>query len=136
MESDDWASVCCKVFSDKEIILISSDVDWEMLCIYGNVKIFSPLQNKKTKVAKYKDVPNPMGVLASKINKDISDNLLHAPTSEREFAIRNKIVNLIELPEEIERPLKEVLLNLPLKNLSISKIPYASVRKELEKLYK
>jgi hypothetical protein len=107
----------------------SSDQDWQMLCAYENVKIFSPITKK------FKEVKNPLGVLASKINGDISDNLLSAPSSEREFSIRNKIVNLLELPEEIEKPLKEELLNLPLKNLYVEKLPYKSVREELKKLY-
>jgi 5'-3' exonuclease len=129
IESDDWASVAARIFTDKEIILVSSDKDWEMLCHFENVKVFSTITKK------FKEVKYPMNVLASKIKSDISDNLLHAPTSEAEFEKRKLIVNLLELPADIENPLKEVLLNLPLKNLYIKKLPFYSVQKELDKLY-
>ena len=41
IEADDIASVACRYFTDKEIILVSFDSDWEMLWKYPNVKIFS-----------------------------------------------------------------------------------------------
>jgi len=134
-EADDIASVAVRYYKDKEVVLVSSDKDWEMLLNFENVKIFSPLQNKKTKVAKYKDVPFPVKVLLEKIQGDVSDNLLVKPSSEREFEIRKKIVNLLELPDEIEQPIKEQFQNLLPKNLYLHKVPYRSVREEIRKLY-
>lgn len=63
-EADDVASVACKRYKDKEIVLVSSDRDWEMLCQYINVKIFSPISKK------YKEVKAPMKVLLEKIQED------------------------------------------------------------------
>lgn len=131
-EADDIMSVICKIHKDKEIIGLSSDADWEQLCFYENVSIFSPITKK------FKTVKNPMGILLDKINKgDRSDNLLEKPTNESEFEIRKKLVDLINpLPDHIEIPIKEKLMNLPMKNLQIEKIPYNSIRIKFKKLYK
>lgn len=129
-EADDVASVACRYYKDKEIILVSSDKDWEMLCQYENVKIFSPITKK------FKEVKNPSKVLLEKIQGDISDNLLIKPTTEIEFEKRKKIVSLLELPDNIENPIREELQKLLPKNLYLQKIPYNSIRIEIKKLYK
>ena len=129
-EADDIASVAARYYKDKEVILISSDKDWEMLATFPNVKIFSPISKK------FKVIPAPMKVLMEKINGDISDNLLTKPSSEAEFEIRKRIVDLTQLPQEIEQPIKEELDKLMPKNLYISKIPFNSIREEIRKLYK
>jgi len=130
IEADDIASMVCRMYPKNEVILLSGDRDWEMLMAFDNVKIFSP------KAKKFKEVPNPMGVLLEKIHGDISDNLLKVPSSELEFEIRKKIVNLLELPEEIEKPIKEILQKLTTKNLYLHKIPYNSIREQIKLLYK
>jgi hypothetical protein len=129
MESDDIAAVCSKIFIDKEIILMTNDQDWELLTYYPNVKIFSPTKKQ------YKIVTDPMKILLKKINGDISDNLLTKPSTEAEFERRKKIVDLIQLPFEIEQPIKEILLNLPIKNMNLNKIPFRTIREEIKKLY-
>jgi hypothetical protein len=135
IEADDIASVVCRYYPDKEIILCSSDRDWEMLYQYSNVKIYSALQNKKRKVPKFKEVPNPTGILLEKIQGDKSDNLLTKPSSEAEFERRKTIVNLLELPNHIENEIREVLDKMLPKNLKLEKIPYPTIRERLKKLY-
>jgi hypothetical protein len=129
IEADDIASVACRYYKDKEVILASSDKDWEMLCQYENVKIFSPRSKK------FKHVPNPTKVLLEKIQGDISDNLLTKPSSEIEFERRKTIVNLLELPIHIENEIKEVLDKIMPKNLNLAKVPYSSVREQMKKIY-
>lgn len=129
-EADDIASVACRYYKDNEVILVSSDRDWEMLTYFDNVKIFSPMTKK------YKIVKNPMKVLLEKIQGDVSDNLLEKPKNEKEFEIRKKIVNLIELPPEIENTIRETFDNLPMKNMAIHKVPFRTIQQELKKLYK
>jgi 5'-3' exonuclease len=130
-ESDDVASVACRYYSNDEIILVSSDKDWEMLCNFPNVKIFSPHTKK------YKIVKSPMKVLMEKIHGDVSDNLLTVPSSEAEFERRRKIVDLINiLPENIENPIKEKFQTMMPKNLHLNKIPYNTMRERIRKLYK
>jgi hypothetical protein len=131
VESDDIASVACRIYPNNEIILVSSDRDWEMLCHFPNVKIFSPITKK------YKIVKAPLKVLMDKIHGDISDNLLTVPSSEVEFERRKTIVDLINpLPNYIETPIREKLQSLLPKNLYVNKIPFNTIRQEIKKLYK
>jgi 5'-3' exonuclease len=131
IEADDWASVACRYYTDKEIILVSSDKDWEMLCNFPNVKIFSPMTKK------YKIVKSPMKVLMEKIHGDISDNLITVPSSEMEFDRRKKIVDLINpLPDFIEQPIKDKFASFLPKNLYTRKLPYRSIAADIDKLYK
>jgi 5'-3' exonuclease len=130
-ECDDIASVCCRVYRDKEIILISSDKDWEQLAYYENVKVFSPRSKK------FKDIKNPMKILLDKINKgDISDNLTEKVSTEAEFEHRKKLVSLIELPLEIEQPIKEELAKIMPRNLYLHKIPFKSIQNKFKAIYK
>jgi len=130
-ESDDIASVAVRYMNGfDEKILISTDEDWQMLVSFPNVKVFSPYTKK------YKIVKNPEAILAKKIKGDKSDNLLEAPKNEKEYEIRKKIVNLLELPQHIEQPIKEKLLNLPEKKIYLGKIPYTSCRNAIKDLYK
>jgi hypothetical protein len=130
-EADDIASVCCRYYVNKEmIILITTDKDWEMLLSFPNVKIFSPISKK------FKKVPNPTKVLLDKIQGDISDNLLTKPSSEAEFIKRKLIVDLINpLPEFIENPIKEELSKIMPKNIYLHKIPFQSIREKFKRIY-
>lgn len=131
VESDDIASVACRYYKNKPIILLSQDKDWEMLLSIPNVKIFSPISKK------YKNVPNPMKILLEKIQGDVSDNLLTKPSSETEWEIRRKIVDLVNpLPDFVEQPIRERLQHILPKNLNINKFPYRSIVPELLKIYK
>jgi 5'-3' exonuclease len=129
-EADDVISVACRYYKDKEIIICSSDRDLEQLGAYPNVKVFSPISKK------FKIIDNPMAILMEKINGDKVDNLLEKPSSEAEFEIRKRIVNLLELPNEIEQPIKEQLNNLYPKNMYIHKLPFNSIREQIRLLYK
>jgi hypothetical protein len=129
MEADDIASVAIRFLEADEKVCVSSDRDWEMLCAIPNTRIFSTITKK------FKDVKDPMKVLLEKIQGDISDNLLEKPTTEAEYNIRKKIVNLLELPDYIEQPIKEKLRELLPKNLNIDKVPFTSVKEAVKKLY-
>lgn len=130
-EADDIASVCCRYYKNKEIILISSDKDWEMLLTFSNVSIFSPRSKK------FKKVPNPTKVLLDKIQGDISDNLLDKPSSEAEWERRKKIVDLINpLPDFVEKPIIEELNKIIPRNIYLHKIPFNSIRAKFAKIYK
>ena len=84
---------------------------------------------------KYKLVKNPVGILQKKIKGDIVDNLKTVPQTEAEYEIRKRIVNLLELPDRIEKPLSTILSDLPKKDLLINKIPFHSLQQKLIKLY-
>ena len=130
MESDDLASVAVRFLDDyDEKILVSSDEDWQQLCSIPNVKVFSPYSKK------FKIVKNPEKILLKKIRGDISDNLLEAPKNEKEYEKRKMIVDLLHLPDYIEQPIKEVILNLPVKSLYLEKIPFRSCKTIVKELY-
>ena len=86
MEADDIIAVGCRTFKDNECIIVSYDQDFEQLCALENVKLFSPIKKFKGKNGGYKQVKSPYAVLAKKIGKEASDNLI------------NPILNLIWPP--------------------------------------
>lgn len=116
-ESDDIASVASRVFKDKELILATIDADWQMLAYYSNVKIFN--LNFKTPKGKggYIKVTkeDALKILAKKCRLgDKGDNVLVYPNEDEEDAnLRKTLVNLLELPQDIELAITEVLQNLP-----------------------
>ena len=130
MEADDIASCAVRFIDAEEKILITSDADWEQLCVIPNTKIFS-IHTKKFKIIK-----NPEKILLKKIHGDISDNLLTVPKTEAEYEKRRMIVDLINLPQHIEAIIKPVINDLPIKNLYINKVPFRTCQIELKKLYK
>jgi 5'-3' exonuclease len=131
IEADDIASVCCRYFKDKSIILYSFDADWEQLCYYDRTRLFSP------KSKKFKIVKDPIGVLQKKIDSgDVSDEIKGKPKSESERIIREKIISLLKLPIEIELPIIEALDNIKPKSLQLSKfIAPPRVKRSLVKLF-
>jgi len=99
LEADDVISYGVRKFKDKECIILSVDGDFDQLFVFDNVKIFSPHPKRK----KYKLPPkNPYSIIASKIRKEASDDLISPITSEKEYDARYKIINLLSLPEEVE----------------------------------
>lgn len=130
LEADDWASMISRFYTDREIILVSADKDWEQLCAIKNVKIYSPITKK------YKLVKDPVKILMEKIQGDVSDNLLEKPKTEADFERRKRIVNLLELPPHIEQPMRDILNNLPEKSLYLNKLPYHTIRESIKQLYK
>ena len=131
VEADDIASVACRYYKDKEVILVSSDSDWGMLLEYPNVKILS------IKTKQFKEVKNPLSILKDKIeNGDVADNILGKPHNVGEEEVRKKIVSLLELPLEVENAIKWELSNLNIKNADISVIKSRMLRNRLKKIYK
>lgn len=129
IECDDWMAVATKVFSDKMVVLVTYDKDMEQLLVRPNVKIFSPMSKK------YKFVKDPYNVLAHKIEKEASDNLINPILSEADFQRRNLIVNLLELPEFVTEKLEDKLKNLEPKEEHIDDFPFNSLREKYCNLY-
>ena len=121
LEADDIIAYSCKHYPDKECVIISSDADYEQLFVYPNVKIFSPVSKH------YKKPVDPYKVLAQKIQKETSDNLITPILSERDFEIRNKIINLMNLPVEIEDKVRERILIFPTKEWDYNRVPFQSL---------
>jgi hypothetical protein len=126
-EADDVGAVCCKLFSkDYDVVLITKDCDWEMLCAYPNTKFFSMNLKYKGGTGVYKPVENAYKVLDGKIRKgDKSDNIIIPEIdTERDKEIRELIIDLIHLPSWVEAPIKQVLENLPKKECHFENLPF------------
>lgn len=118
-EADDIIAEACRYYKKNEIIIVSSDSDFEQLAAYPNVKIFSPVSKK------YKQVTNPYKVISKKLEKERADNLLKPVLNELDFEKRNLVVNLLSLPKEISSKIIEVLSTLNEKMLiNLSLIPF------------
>ena len=129
IEADDWMAVATKIFEDKVVVLLSYDKDLEQLLIRPNVRIFSPMSKK------YKTVTNPYAVLASKIDKEPSDNLINPVLNEKDFDRRDLIVNLLELPEFITGKLEAKLRTLQSKDENVDDFPVYSLKNKYCNLY-
>lgn len=130
LEADDIIAYGCKKFKDNECIIVSSDSDYEQLCAYPNVKIFSP------KSKKYKKIKNPYKVIADKIKKETSDNLTTPVLSEVEYQKRYKVVNLLTLPFEVEEKVEANLSILPEKEWDYGNLPFKSLRERFKNIYR
>ena len=129
LESDDIISVGCRYFTDKEIIIISTDSDFEQLVKYENVKIFSP-KTKRYKVIKQ----SPHSIIAKKIKREQSDNLITPIRSVEEFEKRDLIVNLLRLPEYVENKAVKALTGLS-KEYDTTLFRFPNMIYEIEDIY-
>lgn len=106
LESDDLCAIVPKIFPEIECIIVTGDHDLYQLAWYNNVKIFNV--NKKCHGSKgiYEtDIKNPLKIISDKVRLgDKSDNILVSIDDEPEdFALRYKLVNLLQLPKDIEQ---------------------------------
>jgi 5'-3' exonuclease len=134
LEADDFASYIVRKNQDKEVVLVTIDSDWQLLWHYPNVKIFSP----KSKPKRYKVKPpkfNAYHLLASKIKSEKADNLTSAIVTEEDYETRMMLVNLIELPEFIDKKIENVFNNLKEKNPDLDRIPFTSLREKIGGLW-
>lgn len=129
LEADDTIAFSCRYFKDRECIIISVDADYEQLVAFPNVKLFSPISKR------YKKVKNPYAVLASKIRKEQADNLITEIHTELDYEKREKIVNLLRLPEEIDKKVEEAIHFLPEKDFDYELIPFNSIRESFKTIY-
>jgi len=134
LEADDIMAVGCKYYKDNEVILITSDSDMEQMWYYPNVKIFSP----HFKSHRYKIKPENFNVyklISSKVRKEVADNLVNPILSTKDFDNREKVINLLELPEFVEIPIRESLNNLQEKDINVEEIPFDNIRDRFMSIY-
>ncbi len=129
LESDDIIAYAVRYFKDYECIIISTDSDYEQLTYYKNVKLFSP------KSKKYKEVKNPEKILLKKIEKEKADNLITPVITTDDYNRRLMIVNLLKLPDSIEKKVEIMLDNLKEKSYNVEDIPFKSIKGRFKQLY-
>jgi len=136
LEADDFASYIVRHNKDKEIVLVTIDSDWEMLWDFGeNIKVFSP----RMKPRRYKIKPKNYNVsveLEKKIQCEKADNLISKIVTEEDYETRKMLVNLLELPDFIDKQIDEVFENLTDKDdIDINNVPFSMLRERIETLY-
>jgi len=129
LEADDIIAYATRYFKDNECIIVSHDKDYEQLCIFDNVKIFSPTTKK------YKEVKNPELILAKKIKKEASDNLITPIVTEEDYEIRKMIVDLTSLPEFVEVLVKKELDKIEDKYFDLERLWFKSIRNRFMDIY-
>jgi len=128
-EADDIIAIACKKFSDKKCIVISTDSDFEQLIAYPNVLLFSP------KSKKYKEVKNPYKIIASKIKKERTDNLVSPILTQEDYEKRNSIINLLTLPNNIVQAVSEKLVAFPKKEWNFDSFPFWNLIPRFQNMY-
>jgi hypothetical protein len=132
LEADDIISVGVRTFTNNINIIISSDSDFQQLLSFKHVRIFSPVSKK------YKFVANPYKLLASKIQKEKTDNLESPLLNEADFNIRYTIVNLCQLPDFVEKLAKEPISKIDInrnREYNIELFPSRSLKERLSNIH-
>lgn len=130
LEADDIISTACRFYKTKEVVIVSSDSDYEQLVEFTNVKLFSPVSKK------YKIIKNPSLTLAKKIQKETTDNLISELITEEDYKKREKIVNLQTLPYDVENQVSRVLFDIePNLNFNLAKMPFKTLRERFMNIY-
>jgi len=117
IEADDIIAETCRFFSDKEVIIVSPDHDFDQLLNLDNVKIFSPHPHKNIKSCPYrildldrnKEKEKAYKSLMKKIRKETADNLVSEILTEEDYDKREKCISLLKLPEEVVEKIKSYL---------------------------
>ena len=117
-EADDVIAVASRYFKSNTTVIISSDGDFEQLVAYPNVRLFSPVSKS------YKYIKNPYATLAKKFKQERTDNLLSPIIDESDFERRKLLVNLLELPPEVENKILDKLVKLSYNEYSFDYFPY------------
>jgi len=130
LEADDIISYACRHYTDRAKIILTTDSDMNQLYSLGNVKVYSPVTKK------FREVKHPLRELAKKIQKEATDNLITPITNQAEYERRKTIVSLLQLPDEVEAPLKKIFANLKPKNEYYpEKIMFQSLIEKYNNLY-
>jgi 5'-3' exonuclease len=129
LEADDIIAYGVRHFNDKECTIISSDSDFEQLVAFPNVKLFSPISKK------YKHITQPYKIIAKKIQKEATDNLVTPILTSEDYEKRKSIVNLLELPSWVEETVAVALSSLQEKTFDINNLMFKSLRDRFYKLY-
>ena len=110
-EADDILSVISLYYKNDEVIICTGDKDLYQLAIRPNTKIFSYNVKIKGLRGGYVKVDNPYKIIDDKVKKgDVSDNLIVQPNeTDEDVELRKFLVDLINLPEFVTKPIIEKL---------------------------
>lgn len=127
IEADDIQAVCSDYFSDQEVILVTGDSDLDQLTFRKNTKIFSTNLKYKNYKGCYKIIDKPLKILSDKIRKgDTSDNIIvdKKIDNEDEYNKRKFIIDLLNLPDFVSSPIKDILSEIKSKDTNYDNLPF------------
>jgi 5'-3' exonuclease len=122
-EADDLISCICRQYKDDEVVICTIDSDLKQLCYLTNTHFFSYMMKVKGSKGGYVKVSQEeaLNIIEKKVRLgDVSDNILVSPDDdENDIELRRTIINLLALPDFVEKPIFETLNNLPIKSQEI-----------------
>ena len=87
----------------------------------------------------YEHVDRPLKIISDKVRLgDKADNIIVDKTNdtENDAWLRHKIINLLELPDEIETAITDILQTLPEKELQLEYLPdFKNAKEKFLKIY-
>lgn len=121
MEADDIIAVAAKKYNTEntELITISIDSDLDQLFVYPYFKYYSLIKKGFKKPCE-----NPYKLMESKIKKEVSDNLVTPILTKADYILRKKLINLITLPDDIEKKILQALDNMQKPCYNIEYFPF------------
>jgi uncharacterized membrane-anchored protein len=141
-EADDLISCICRKYKDDEVVICTIDSDLKQLYYLPNTHFFSYMMKVKGSKGGYIKVSEEeaLNIIEKKVRLgDVADNILVSPEDdENDVELRRTIINLLELPEFVEKPIFDALNNLPIKSQEIkwSYLPYQnSLAKRFQDIY-
>jgi hypothetical protein len=130
LEADDIIATVCQTIKDKPIRIISVDSDFDQLYAYPNVRMYSP------KAKRYKIIDNPYAILASKIKKEATDNLVTEIKTDEDYERRKMLVNLITLPKFVTDLVLDKLNEIEYTDYDLENMPFKKgLKKRFEDTY-
>lgn len=133
LEADDIMAICCRYYKDKEVILCTYDEDLTQMFTYKNVKMFSQITKR------YKIPPknhNPYAFIASKIKKQVKDNIVSPILNKADYDARQTIADLLTLPKWIEDSVQAELGNIEPRELNLDLLWSETLRERFPSIYK
>ena len=130
LECDDIVSAGVRYYYNCECIIISTDSDFDQLTKFQNVKLFNPVKKE------YKIITDDCyKLIAKKIKKEVTDNLITPILTVEDYERRDLIVNLTRLPEDIESLVVHELKKITIRNYDIGLFQYPKIQYELKNLF-
>jgi len=134
LESDDLIAVMAKLNPDVDIIAVTSDKDMNQLYVYPNFKVASP----RSPTLAIRVVTNPQLELQKLIDKGDRIDDVPMGVTEGQKIINTKLVDLLHLPEFVEKRAHQVLTSQGDKSVNLeafcSKYQYKFLPEELKRL--
>jgi hypothetical protein len=125
-------AVACRYYKDRPVILLTHDADLQQMWAYDNVRIFSTLSKKWKLRPENFDLKR---LQAEKIYKETTDNMIAPILNEEDYEKRRLCVDLITLPDHVEKAVIGELNKIGPKDSNVEALPFKGLQERLANLY-